>query len=246
MTSTGRPDRAGPECCTRCRDGGPRRGRPRSRSTAAPTRVTCARLWQLRQPRPPACPGRDHWKQAAHESPRSTPFHGPLSGGGWLLNPLTAAGPSLALSNALTHAGRLPIAQRPSASITLPSFAVCAEAKKTKVMAARGISSRSIRSSRNWATRARRSSSTRGTLLLHTFAFGIAPSMTRAPDRNRGRRHSDISSSSDALTYTSRNDMRSPVKSQYKSFVFHPRRTRGALDAFSPERRGNVPLTWRG
>jgi hypothetical protein len=42
--------------------------------------------------------------------------------------------------------------------------------------------------------------------LLHRFAFGIAPSMTRAPDRNRGRRHSDIASSSDALTYTSRND----------------------------------------
>jgi hypothetical protein len=65
--------------------------------------------------------------------------------------------------------------------------------------------------------------------LLHRFAFGIAPSMTRAPDRNRGRRHSDIASSSDALTYTSRNDMRSPVTSQYKSYVFHPRRTRGAL-----------------
>src|SRR5712671_1621591 len=87
---------------------------------------------------PPACPGRDHWKQAAHEPPRSTPIHGPLSGGGWLLNPLTAAGPSLALSNPLTHAGRLPIDQRPSASITLPGLAVCAEAKKTKVMAARG------------------------------------------------------------------------------------------------------------
>jgi hypothetical protein len=53
--------------------------------------------------------------------------------------------------------------------------------------AARGTSSRSIRSSRRRASCARWSSSTRGTLLFHRFAFSMAPSITRTlPTAARG------------------------------------------------------------
>jgi hypothetical protein len=66
-----------------------------------PVAVTISNtLWLLRQPRQPVCPARldrDQLERRSHRSCRSAPFQVPPPKECWLLSPLAAVGPSLAL-----------------------------------------------------------------------------------------------------------------------------------------------------
>jgi len=81
------------------------------------------------------------------------------------------------------------LARHPSPGLAKPKR----QRTRLTVTAARDTSSRSICSSRRWASRARWSISTRDALLLHRIAFNMAPSIARTPPtRSRRQSHTNM------------------------------------------------------